>query len=743
MRAIGRLGTLSATWSLTLFGRDGCDRWNWKSRQGQRATKRLHRVLLVLWAALVITACGIGEDGDVNLLLLDEHGDLYAVPMGVELDLDHRVARDIGDHFYTINEYLDGERYSNIQSNIRVADGWYILQSSRPSSGGSIYSAWATDGRKQELLASSFGEDKSGDVQIVDGLLFVLEPRSEMSRCLRGSPDDLDVVFRGKECHITSDGYVLGIDQLADTLFRAEVFSPEGSDDKLFSGEFDSIPNLSDNGDFLVTVDHYGVKVTHVQTGREVWQLSDGIAAEVSSHTEGTTVVAAKGADGAVVLAGFEHDGEHQKLTEVYDGRITWGFAENGDLYWTEVGGLFGTLFLWEVSAREVRRIDGGTNLTYMDTYGNDAVTAISDDMRVEFRRCTRSGVCRKLDAVQVQPGSDWYRPDRYWLDGDYIVFDVSEKAGLIPLNGGTATEVATHNYDSARVIAHDDGVVALSARHGFFDSLVIMESGKNHVVGHGRYDSILSARILNDTVVLHVRDDDLARTHLYHISSGKQRENVPEYGGYELIDTSPNGGLRGSIRKPSWRWSLAAGDSSEPATYRSSRSNTVARLAEEDQPAEAAIPDTAPAPRSQATPTFPAPESTAPMDGTLHAALRGSDAPIIRLPERDGLKVQPVDIVLEGILDENQQPDFYILDVPDEPRSSWGILLTESAFDTVIEAFKITPSDELIFVAEDDDSGVGLNASITLQYHGGRYLVAVRGYTDADTGQYLFRVTR
>ena len=90
----------------------------------------------------------------------------------------------------------------------------------------------------------------------------------------------------------------------------------------------------------------------------------------------------------------------------------------------------------------------------------------------------------------------------------------------------------------------------------------------------------------------------------------------------------------------------------------------------------------------------------------------------------------------MEAAIGEHGEEDTYTFGV-----QTFGVhtVETQGPSDVLMEMFG--PDDDTIFVAEDDDSGPGLNARITRWLWPGVYFLKVRHYWSTRTGKYWISV--
>ena len=489
----------------------------WRDRLG-RSRLVVGGVVLAVLVVLIVRSCGGGGGGGDDLLLLSGAEDLYVVKAGQEVDRDGRVARDVG--YLQFVRVTTGDEW--LDAGSAVVGGQRIVVA-RGTSGGETL--WAIDGFESERLVDV--DDGRVTATVVDGVLFVRERSGETERCHRGSPEELDVVFRGDVCVVTRSGHVMGANKSSTGAFRVEVFGPEGSDEELFSGNFESLPRISDNGGFLVVFDSRGVTVTHVASGDEVWRQRDPVDFSQVSHLGGNTVMSVRADDGEVVLVGFDRDGHDEELTELSRGSVIGEFAASGDFYWTEETDGVGTLFMWRASEGDVDTLDDADNMRLAGVHGGAAVTVITDDLGAEFRRYPASGDYSELDDVKADI-------EDYYIEGDYVYINATEFAAVIPLNGDDAVE--SDFYDD--IVLHDwrDGTLVFSADDGFSTVLVSIRTGSTEDTEYDRFDQLLTSQLDGNTLMATFQDGRAPKIVQFDTKSGEYRDDLPEYNDFTLV---------------------------------------------------------------------------------------------------------------------------------------------------------------------------------------------------------------
>ena len=180
---------------------------------------------------------------DLLLLVRERAGDLYMGEAGEPFSRENELVRDFS-YLRSLRLTRDQEWFD---ATMATVGDYTIVVANAGDTGG----AWvASDVERAEFTS----EGGTVDVSLVDGTLFLREVREDTQRCYRGLVDDiadLERVFRGDHCQIARSGHVMGADVSGDS-FTVRVLSPEGGQTAIVGDSFPDLPELAENGLFLV-----------------------------------------------------------------------------------------------------------------------------------------------------------------------------------------------------------------------------------------------------------------------------------------------------------------------------------------------------------------------------------------------------------------------------------------------------------------------------------------------------------
>jgi len=477
---------------------------------------------VVLLGLLGFLLRGCGDDGGHEsrslLLVRESSSDLYIVGVGEEVGRANRAVRDIISlrHIDVTKGGLSWE------SRFAALGGQRVIVA-RTQDGES---AWIVDGDDYGQVIES--EDGTVTAVVVDETLYVKEESEGAQRCYRGSSDDLELVFRRDYCELTRSGHMLTADQ-SEEWYRVSVVSPEGRE--MLEGRFPTRPVISDNGLFLMVVDEDRIIVIGVETGDRVWELEGGVAYDFASHRNGYLAILAQAADGGLVLAVVDSDGNADDLTEVVAGAVVAEFTDSGDLFWIEPSGDGDSILLaWDSSERDVIELADGEDLDLLvGVYEDSVVTATEDDFGVLFQRFSLDGSVSELHEFEDESGLQGVL-----LEGDYVYAIGSELASVISLSEGEAVD--SEPWDGITFLDYHESSLVLAGTDGSSEVLFLIDARSANDVEYGLYDEIASAQIYGDTLYASVMDGSRVDTLAFDLPSGDQRDE--DYGGYRLVSS-------------------------------------------------------------------------------------------------------------------------------------------------------------------------------------------------------------
>ena len=626
-------------------------------------------VVVLVGLALGVRACG-GDSSASNSMLLVRHSsdDLYIAEAGQEVTRANRVDRDVfGIH--TIRTTTgDTSRRERI-----VALGERELVVARTESGEA---AWVIDGTDHERIIDS--DIGSISVVVVDGILYIKEESEESQRCYRGTPDDLERASRGDYCEISRSGHVLIANQ-SDDSYTVRVESPSG--DELLRAGFPSLPEISDNGLFLVALDEEGVTVTHVESGDRVWKLDGGTGYELASHRGGSLAVAAHAPTGELVLVLLDNEGNADELAELEAGSLAAEFNESGHLFWIEFGaGEDSLLFAWDSSEQDIIELADEEGLRLIGIYQDSAVTATEDDFGVLFQRFPLDGSDRELHEFEDNSGLQSVH-----IEDDYLYAVGGEMAAVVPLGNGEAFD--SEFWDRIILLDYDDGTLVAAGVDGSSEVLFSTSAGTDRGVEFGQYDEITSAQVYGDTLYATIVDGADVDTLAFDFSSGDERDDESNYEGYRLVNT------RG----------LTARDYIFTSARQDRQSET------EDGDVVQEEPTTGQEPTADYAAT-----------AAVYVAYYSADL----LGQGEARRT--------GRISSTSEVDQFVFALSESSDSAGEPFFVETtgSMDTVIEIYSLSGDDSSLEYT-DDDSGEGSNASLQVWLEPGWYLVTVGGYLD------------
>ena len=647
----------------------------WKPQFGAlgRLRNRTSKIVLAVvgvavLAVFVVLVRAWGDDGGGEsralLLVRESSSDLYVVNPGQEVDRANRAVQDIVD-LRGIEVTIGG--VSSATQFPALGERHVIV--ARTQDGEAV---WVIDGDDYEKIT----ESESGTVRavVVDETLYVKEESEDTQRCYRGSPDDWERVSRGDYCEITRSGHVFIADR-SDDSHRVRVESPVG--DEMLRANFPTRPEISANGLFLVVVEEQGVIVTSVGNGDRVWELEDGVGYDFASHKDGYLAIAAQAADGELVLAIVDSDGNAYELAEIAEGRLVAEFSGSGNLFWTESGeGSNNLLSAWDASQRDVIELADEEDLGLVGVFEDSVVTATEDDFGVLFQRFLLDGSVRELHEFEEVSGL-WF----VLIEGDYLYAVGNELASVVPLREGEAVD--SEPWDQLSALDHHDGSLVLAGTDGSSEVLFRISAGSSDDVEYGQYDTIRSAQIYGDTLYASVRDGSRVDTLAFDFSSGDELDDR-DYDGYGLVN----------VRLRSVRDTLSA------------RANQFA--------SPAAI-DEAPVSNSRV------------ISGEAYADYY----------EADLIDQRGVTVSRSGSIDSAGDEDPYVLEFTESAYLTGEPLIVETvgSLDTVVDLYRILSLGDESRVLSDDDGGEGSSSLIETWVEPGWYVVIVRGYEGATGG--------
>ncbi len=640
---------------------------------GQLRSRTSKIVLAVLGVALLavfvvlVRACGDDGGGESRALLLvrESSSDLYIVNPGQEVDRANRAVHDIVD--------LRGIEVTSggVSSATRFpALGARHVIVARTQDGEAV---WVIDGDDYQQITGS--ESSTVSAVVVGEILYVKEENEGTQRCYRGPPNDLERVSRGDHCDITRSGHVFIADR-SDDSHRIRVESPAG--DELLRANFPTRPAISANGLFLVVVEEHGVIVTSVETGDRVWGLEDGVGYDFASHRDGYLAIAAQAADGELVLAIVDTEGNAYEVAEIVEGSLVAEFSGSGNLFWTETGeGSSNLLSAWDASQRDVIELGDEEDLGLVGVFEDSAVTATEDDFGVLFQRFLLDGSVRELHEFEEVSGLRFVL-----IEGDYLYAVGNELASVVPLREGEAVD--SEPWDQLSALDHHDGSLVLAGTDGSSEVLFRISAGSSDDVEYGQYDAIGSAQIYGDTLYASVRGGSRVDTLAFDVSSGDELDDE-DYGGYELVN----------VRRRSVTDTLSA-----------RASQSAAPVAVDETPVS----------------------NSRVISGEAYADYYEAD-----LIDQRGIVVSR-----SGSIDSAGDSDLYVFESPDSASLSGGgplIVETFGSMDTVVDLYRIRSLGDESRVLSDDDGGEGNSSLIETWVEPGWYIVIVRGYEDSTGG--------
>ena len=653
-----------------------------KRAWGGKASKIVLPVIgVVLLVGLVLGVRACGGDGSASssvLLVRHSSDDLYVVGAGQEVSRANRVDRDVFGIHMIRTTVGDTSRWARI-----AAFGERELLLARTESGEA---AWVIDGTDHErIIDSDIGVIS---VVVVDGVLYIKEESDESQRCYRGTPDDLERASRGDYCEISRSGHVL-ISNQSDDSYTVRVESPSG--DELLRAGFPSLPELSDNGLFLVAADEEGVRVTHVESGDRVWELDGGVGYELASHRSGSLAVVAHASNGELLLVLLDREGNADELTELEAGSLAAEFNESGHLFWIEFGaGEDSLLFGWDSSERDIIELADEEGLRLVGVYQDSALTATEDDFGVLFQRFPLEGSGRELHEFEDNSGLQ-----SVLIEGDYLYAVGREMASVVPLGDGEAVD--SEFWDSVILLDYGDGTLVAAGVDGSSMVLFRTSVGSDRDVEFGQYDEITSAQVYGDTLYATIVDGSNVDTLAFDFSSGDERDDDNHYEGYRLVHAR---GLTDRNRLS------ASASSTEPA-----------RRVAEEEPASSEETDVV-ATTAVAIPPLISGQEYADF---YSATLLGQ-----------GVVGRSGSILSTGHIDR------FVFELTESSDSAGEpfVVETTGSLDTVIEIHRLFSLGDSSLEFTDDDSGEGNNASLQVWLEPGWYLVTVGGFADW-TGDY------
>ena len=628
-------------------------------------------VVVILVLLLVVRSCGDGGDppSDALLLVRESGGDLYVGSARTAIDREDRVVRDFDGLIRAVVTRDDTWRYAG---TVDVGDRQILAARTQDGDG-----AWVIDGSDVDQIVS-----KSGDVGVVvlGDTLYYRESSEGTAGCYRGSVgslDDFDRVFRGDSCVLTYSGYVMGADLSGDT-WRVSVWTPEGDKTGLYRANFQIVPRLSENGNFLVSTDSEGVTVTAVETGDRVWELDGGVSSNVASHPDGHIAIAAEASSGEVYLVAVDHEGNADELLEVSDGQLVAEFAPSGDLFWLESGqDDQGVLSVWDVSEKDVIELADEEGLQLVGVSSDSAVTVIEDDLGALFQRFSPTD----SRGIELHEFDDDVRANLIYEDFLYIAG--SEIASVVPLGGNEPTDSLT--WDAIEILDVQNGLLVAVGSDGSSDVLFSIRVGSEDDVEYGEYEDVISAQVYGNTLYASVRDGLGVDTLAFEVSSGDRRDEDADYDGYRLV-SNREWPIRSTL--------FAAGYAREVIA--------------------------APEPTAE-----PASDTT--LSEQHYEALygaRGIESGVLH----------PGNIVSLGDFDR------YLFEIPSGGR--WLYAETYGQTDVEAELYSAVPDGTTVSIAYSDDDGGDSNARFDLFLDPGWYFIEVRGYDNNVTGRYEVNVT-
>ena len=604
-------------------------------------------------------------------------GDLYVGSARAEIDRDDRVVRDFDGLIHTV---VTRDDIWGSAGTVDVGDRRVLAARTQDGDG-----AWVIDGSDVDEIVSESG---NVGVVVLGDTLYYRESSEGTAGCYRGSVgslDDFERVFRGDSCVLTYSGHVMGADLSGDT-WRVSVWTPEGDDTGLYRANFQIMPQLSENGTFVVSTDNEGVTVTAVETGDRVWELDGGVSANVASHPNGHIAVAAEASSGEVYLVAVDREGNADELLEVRDGRLLAEFAPSGDLFWLERGQEDqGVLSVWDVSEKDVVELADEEGLQLVGVSSDSAVTVIEDDLGALFQRFSPSD----SSGIELHEFDDDVRVS--FIYGDFLYVAGSEIASVVPLGGNEPTDSLT--WDAIEILDVQNGLLVAVGSDGSSDVLFSIRAGSEDDVEYGEYDNVISAQVYGNTLYASVRDGLGVETLAFNVSSGDRRDEDADYDGYRLVNNR-EWPIRSTL--------FAAG---------------YAREAEEETPApEPAAPEPAPEPVSDNA-----------LSGQEYADFYGA------------LEVESDEYHLGNIASLGGF-NRYLFEIPSGGR--WLYAETYGQTDVEAELYWAVPDETTVSIAYSDDEGTDSNAQFDLFLNPGWYFIEVRGYGNNTTGSYEVYVT-
>ena len=631
---------------------------------------------LIVVFVVVVRACGGADDRASTALLLvrESSSDLYIVEAGGEVNRTNRAVQDVIQLRSIEVTIGEASRWTQFAA---VGERQVIV--ARTESGEA---AWVIDGDDYQQIIDS--ERGTVGAVVVDGTLYIKEESEGSQRCYRGSPDDLERVSRGDHCEVTKSGHVFIADR-SDESYGVRVQSPEG--DELLRASFSALPQISDNGLFVVAVDEEGVTVTSVGSGDRVWEFEGGVSYDIASHRDGYLAIVVQAASGELILALVDSDSNADELAEVAEGRLVAEFAESGNLFWVESDGGDGVvLSVWDSSEHNVVELADEDSLRLVGVYNDSAVTAKEDDLGVQFERFSLEGSESILHEFDDTSGLQIVR-----IEGDYLYTVGNEIASVVRLGDGEAVD--SEPWDLVSLLDYHEGSLIASGVDGSSEVLFGISVGSDRDVEYGQYDAIASAQLYGNTLYASIVDGSRVDTLAFDVSSGDQLDDE-DYDGYGLIN----------IRERTLRNSLSAWasqiDQTEPDNIE------------------------APAAEPSAT-TVPAPNSRL-ISGEEYAVYYSADL----INQAGGYRLGTIGYVGEI--------DRYVFEFTESSYLSGGpvVVQTFGSMDTVVEVYRLLSLGSESFEYTDDDGGQENNAQVELWLEPDWYLVVVSGFGDA-TGHY------
>ena len=623
------------------------------------------RVLgLVVALGLVLGGCGGGGGDGVVVLVRGSSGDLYVGEAGGEIGRDHRVARDLGSV-----EYVSVER-DGVWSWGQLVDvgGELVLVARGPDSFG----LWAVDGDEfLEVVSESEGISAA----VAGGALYVRETREGSQRCYRGSAgelDNLERVFRGDFCVVTKSGHIMGADASGEQV-RVRVWPP-GGDEEVLRADFDTRPEISDNGLFLVSRDGAGVTVTSVESGDQVWDLDGAVDYDMMSHPDGYVALAVNAEGGDVVLVLVKADGDAIEVAEVAEGEMVATFAASGDLVWLHTtSDDVGKLFSWSRADGEEQILADEEGLELVGVHEDSAITAINDEFGALYQRFPLNG-SSDTELHEFEDDTVVFAS----IHGDHLYVAGREKASVVPLTGGDPID--SEPWDQITTLDATDGTLVAAGQDGSSQVLFSITVGTDGDVEYDQYDDVNSAQVYNNTLYASVTDNNDTDTIAFDLKTGDRKDDN-DHLGYRLINTR-------QIADTQQIHATATVSPPEPE-YDETR---------EPQVADAPI-------------------------GESDYYTTEFDARFLRLGET----------VNEGI-DYQGEIDRYVFPVHD----SLGVSMwTSGSTDTFARLYEVDDSGSRNLIEENDDGGEDTNSQLDVYLVPGWYLLEISGYDDTITGDY------